>query len=200
MSEDLLFEVHMQWGAQPVHLQANRAHELPDDAPVTSVHIVALLGGRVLVVCDRRGVFGYPGGRLEPDESRDAAMVREVYEEAAAYLNPEYDLFATMRIECTSKLPGRTYNHPFTYMGLYAGTVRSLDPIRRDPAGIVTSRSLFTLDECRKNLQQHDRILLREALRKLCSQPYGKRAVSRFLCCDPVEVQTVLKAMREDIA
>ena len=88
--DDMLFDVAMHWGAQPVRLTAFRCSELPTDAPTTSVHIVAFHGGRVLVVCDRKGMFGFPGGRLEAGETRDEALTREVYEEACAYLQPAY--------------------------------------------------------------------------------------------------------------
>lgn len=184
MDEKCLFEVEMHWGAQPVRLSASRCCELPTDAPTTSVHIVAFHGGKVLVVCDRKGMFGYPGGRLEAEETREEAMAREVYEEACAHLNPEYALFAALKIQCTSQLPGRTYAHPFTYMGMYTGTVRALDPIRRDPAGIITSRALFSREECERHMLLHDRILLWEALSVMAARPNGARVVRGFLGCD----------------
>lgn len=181
---DTLFSVDMYWGQQPVRLTAFRTRELPDDAPTTSVHIVAFHGGRVLVVCDRKGCFGYPGGRLEPDESREEAMAREAYEEACAHLYPDYQLFAAMKVECTEKLPNRTYPHPYTYMALYTGAVRALDPIRRDPAGIITSRALFTREECYRRLLAHDRILLGEALEVVRTRRDGARILRAFLGCD----------------
>lgn len=192
MDEQCLFEVDMQWGAQPVRLTASRCLALPTDAPTTSVHIVAFHGGRVLVVCDRKGIFGYPGGRLEPEETREQAMTREVYEEASAHLHPDYALFAALKIQCTAQLPGRSYPHPYTYMGLYTGTVRALDPIRRDPAGIITSRALFTREECQRQLLLHDRILLWEALRVMATRPNGGRVVRGFLGCDMTEARDTL--------
>ena len=179
-----LFEVDMQWGVQPVRLTAARCCELPTDQPTTSVHIVAFHGGRVLVVCDRKGSFGFPGGRLEANETREQALCREVYEEACANLNEDYKLFARLKIECTTKLPGRNYPYAHTYMGMYAGTVRSLDPIRRDPAGIITSRDLFTRNDCAKSLPLHDRILLSEALSFMATRPSGRRVLRAFLSCD----------------
>lgn len=183
----LLFDVAMHWGAQPVRLTAFRCSQLPTDAPTTSVHIVAFHGGRVLVVCDRKGVFGFPGGRLEAGETLDEALTREVYEEACAYLQPHYTLFGAMKIECTTRLPGRAYPHPYTYMAMYTGSVRAMDPIRRDPAGIILSRALFTRQDCERNLLPHDRILLREAMEKLMLQPNGMRIVRQFLNCQAPE-------------
>ena len=174
----------MQWGVQPVRLTATRCCELPTDQPTTSVHIVAFHGGRVLVVCDRKGSFGFPGGRLELNETREQALCREVYEEACANLNEDYSLFALLKIECTARLPGRNYPFPHTYMAMYVGTVRSLDPIRRDPAGIITSRDLFTREECARNLLLHDRILLAEALSVQATRAGGRRVLRSFLNCE----------------
>jgi len=171
----------MQWGQQPVRLTAFTCRVMPEEAPITSVHIVSFCGERVLVVRDRKGSFGYPGGRLEPGETVAEAMAREVYEEASARLQPDYKLFAVLRIECTVQLPGREYPHPYSYMGMYAGLVRALEPVARDPAGIITGRDLFTAAECMRRLDEHDQILLREAVAVLRVQPATARRVTAFL-------------------
>jgi ADP-ribose pyrophosphatase YjhB (NUDIX family) len=180
-ANDPLFCVEMMWGQQPVRLTAYRCVALPDDAPVTSVHIVAFCGERVLVVRDRKGSFGFPGGRLEEGETREEAMAREVYEEACAHLEPDYTLFGVLKIECTTQLPGRAYHYPYSYMGMYAGMIRALEPVRRDPAGIITGRDLFTAEECARRLDMHDRILLREAAHTLRRHPMAIRRIRSFL-------------------
>ena len=166
-----LFVEDMRWGEQPVRLTAWRCSVLPVDAPTTSVHIVALYGDKILVVRDRRGIFGFPGGRLESGETPEQALVREVYEEARAHLKPDYTLFGVLRIEYPTRLPGRNYPHDHTYMGVYAGGVRALEPIGIDPAGIITGRDLFTRAVCEKRMPAHDNILLREALNTLQRHP-----------------------------
>jgi len=179
--EKPLFVVEMQWGQQPVRLTASRCLILPTDAPVTSVHIVAFQADRILVVRDRKGQFGFPGGRLEIGETLEEAMHREVYEEACAYLEPEFQLFAVLKIECTERLPNREYPHNFSYMGMYVGRLRALDPIRSDPAGIITARDLFRRADCEHRLDQHDRILLSEAMEVLKTMPNGIRRLRAFL-------------------
>jgi 8-oxo-dGTP diphosphatase len=181
VDETPLFVVEMQWGQQPVRLTASRCLVLPDNAPVTSVHIVAFQADRILVVRDRKGQFGFPGGRLEIGETLEEAMHREVYEEACAYLEPEFQLFAVLKIECTERLPNREYPHDFSYMGMYVGRLRALDPIRSDPAGIITARDLFRRMDCENRLDQHDRILLREAMEVLKTIPNGMRRLRAFL-------------------
>lgn len=175
MDNPPLFAVDMQWGQQPVRLSAFRIETLPEDAPTTSVHIVAFHGERVLAVRDRKGVYGFPGGRLEAGETHEEALVREVYEEARAHLKPCYTLYATLKIEYPEKLAGRVYAHDHTYMAMYVGLVRALEPIGLDPAGIITARDLFSCADCERFLPEHDRILLKEALSALSQQPF----------CDP---------------
>jgi 8-oxo-dGTP pyrophosphatase MutT (NUDIX family) len=154
----------MHWGEQPVRLTGFACAQLPQDAPTTSVHVIAFSGGKVLVVRDRRGIFGFPGGRLEAGETHEDALAREVYEEARAHLREGYRLFAALKVEYTAQLPGRNYPHPYTYMGVYAGMVRALEPIGHDPAGVITGRDLFTRLVCEQRLPAHDLLLLREAL------------------------------------
>jgi ADP-ribose pyrophosphatase YjhB (NUDIX family) len=186
-----LFRVEMQWGQQPVRLTAWRCASLPEDAPTTSVHIVGFHGDRVLVVRDRKGIYGFPGGRLEPGETLGEALSREVYEEACAHLESSYTLFAIIKIECTAQIPGRAYPHPYSYMAMYAGVVRALEPIRSDPAGIITARDLFTRVECEQKLDSHDRLLLQEAVSALKAYPTSirqRRALSRFGDLDNLNV------------
>lgn len=183
--EQALFIAEMQWGEQPVRLTALPCEELPADAPTTSVHVVAFQGERVLVVRDRRGMFGFPGGRLESGEGYEEALEREVYEEARAHLKPEKTLFAVLKIECTTRLSHRVYLHDYTYMAMYAGLVRALEPIGNDPAGVITGRDMFTCEDCMRLLPDHDKILLRNALRALsrCPATYARvlRAFAPFL-------------------
>lgn len=159
-----LFKVEMNWGQQPVRLTAWRCTALPTDATTTSVHVVAFYGPHLLVVRDRKGVYGFPGGRLDPGESREEAMAREVYEEANAYIEAGYCLYAVLKIEYMARLPGRSYPHEYSYMGMYVGKVSGLDPFNGDPAGIILERALFTPADCEKGLLSHDKILLREAV------------------------------------
>lgn len=176
-----LFVEEMHWGEQPVRLTGFKCSVLPSDAPTTSVHVIAFSGGKVLVVRDRRGVFGFPGGRLEHGETYDIALAREVHEEARAHLKDGYSLFAALKVEYTAHIPGRNYPHPYTYMGVYAGIVRALEPIGHDPAGIITGRDLFTKTVCEQRLPAHDLLLLREATKHLlASRILSVQAVGDF--------------------
>ena len=170
LSESPLFVVEMNWGQQPVRLTAWRSATVPEDAPITSVHLVGLFGARLLVVRDRKGIYGFPGGRLDPGESREQAMDREVYEEANAFVEPGYVLYAVIKIEYTQRLPSRVYPNEYSYLAMYAGKIRSLDPFNGDPAGIILERAIFTRQDCERHLLNHDKILLQEGIAALRRQ------------------------------
>ena len=165
----------MHWGQQPVRLTARLIDTLPGDAPVTSVHIVPFYRGQLLVVKDRRGSYGFPGGRLDPGETRQEAMNREMYEEANATVEPDYQLFAAIKIEYTVKLAGRQYPNPFSYLAMYVGKVRAIEAFNGDPAGIILERVLLNRKESEYYLQEHDRTLLREGIKKM--QTYAPKDI-----------------------
>ncbi len=163
----LLFVTDMQWGQQPVRLTARLVDELPDDAPTTSVHLVAFYRGQLLLVKDKRGSYGFPGGRLDPGETREQAMNREIYEEANANVEPNYRLFAAIKIDYSARLQGRYYANPFSYLTMYVGNIRAIEPFNGDPAGVVVERALLNRKECEYYLQEHDQILLLAAIKKM---------------------------------
>lgn len=113
-------------------------------------------------------------------------MDREVYEEANAYVEPGYTLYAVIKIEYTRRLPNRTYPNEYSYLAMYAGHIDRLDPFNGDPAGIILERALFTREECDRHLLRHDRVLLREGIDALVRR--GSAEARNFLAAgDPVE-------------
>ena len=48
-------------------------------------------------------------------------MAREVYEEANAFVEPGYVVYAAIKIEYLQKLPGRAYPYDYSYLAMYAG-------------------------------------------------------------------------------
>lgn len=70
----------MAWCGAVIQLQPldNAAHRFP-----VSVKSVLLDGGAVLLVGNSRGEWELPGGKLEPSETPEACVAREVAEELA---------------------------------------------------------------------------------------------------------------------
>ncbi|HZP84823.1 MAG TPA: hypothetical protein VFB21_24520, partial [Chthonomonadaceae bacterium] len=108
-----------------------------------------------------------------------------------AHLHPDYHLYAALKIEYLTRLPNRAYPHDYSYMAMYAGAVRALEPINIDPAGIITGRSLFTRSECEKHLLAHDQILLQEAIAALAGK--SRRLVMSLGAFLQQEARTGLK-------
>ena len=100
-------------------------------------------------------------------------MDREVYEEANAIIEPGYVLYAVIKIEYTQRVPGRVYPNEFSYLAMYAGKVKELDPFNGDPAGIILERALFTRENCERHLLNHDKILMREGMTALLRHKDG---------------------------
>jgi hypothetical protein len=82
-------------------------------------------------------------------------------------VEPGYHLFGVIKIEYTQRLPGRLYPHEYSYLAMYAGRIKELDPFNGDPAGIILERALFTFTDCERHLLDHDKILMREGITAL---------------------------------
>jgi 8-oxo-dGTP pyrophosphatase MutT (NUDIX family) len=62
----------------------NDAHRFP-----VSVKGIVVRDGAVVLMRNRRGEWELPGGKLEPDESPERCVVREIEEELALDVEPE---------------------------------------------------------------------------------------------------------------
>ena len=138
--------------------------------PSVTVAAVIEQGGRFLLVEERtpEGLkLNNPAGHLDPGESPQQGVVREVLEETACHFVPEavVGLYLSRFVR-----PAR--GEDVTYLRIvYAGQVGEPEPGRALDEGIV--RTLwFTLDELRANRERH-----RSALVLTCLEDHaaGKR-------------------------
>ena len=137
------------WGeAQRVRLVTGVPSLAESPERVRSIHAVGFVrdsGGEehLLLVQNKDGSFTFPGGRLEGAETPDAALKREVWEEARAVLLPNPTPIAATRIEFLNRVPGRIHRvHPSYLMWVVAEVASLSDEACIDPApnGVIGRR------------------------------------------------------------
>jgi len=160
------------WGeAQKVRLVTGPPSLVEAPERVRSIHAVAFLPGcegeeSVLLVQNKDGSWTFPGGRLEGAETADAALTREMWEEARATLAPGSVPVAATRIEFINRVPGRIHRFHPSYLLWVAGTVAEIaDGPCVDPApGGVVGRHVTPLAEARGLLSPMEGRVLDAAL------------------------------------
>lgn len=172
------------WGnAQRVRLVTGPASLVGDGVHTRSIHIVAFAplptaddtdgddgddggdGRRVLLVENKDGSFTFPGGRLEPRETLEQALAREVWEEARAQVAADWRPVAATRIDYLNRVPGRIHRFHPTFLLWVAGNVVTLsDEPHHDPADSVIGRRVVTAAEARALLGPLEQVVLQAAL------------------------------------
>jgi 8-oxo-dGTP pyrophosphatase MutT (NUDIX family) len=133
---------------------------------IRSIHLVGFVGkDDVLLVQNKDGSFTFPGGRLEGNETLDAALHREVWEEARATIATGFRPVAATRIDFLNRVPGRVYRvHP-SYISWVVGQVAALaDEPCHDPAEGVVDRLVTTIPDAMMRLGPLEQRVLEAAL------------------------------------
>ena len=144
----------------------------PPDALVTAAFALAFDGDDLLMtkLRDESREWDIPGGRLEPGETAERAMRREVYEETAARLGPAR-LFAYQWIRLGAPKPDAdAYPYPDSYMVFLRAPVSALESfVANDEAeerGLLPPSAVPGTIWGRKNRALYD-----TALRASCRSP-----------------------------
>ena len=98
--------------------------QLPPLPAITSALALAFDGARILMTNLRQRGWDIPGGHLEPGELPEAAMRREVLEEANVLLT-DVRLFGYQRIRLLGQVPAG-YPSPDSYQVFYLARVAEL--------------------------------------------------------------------------
>ena len=123
----------VNWGRLGIQLTASSYlyEEHPPAELITSVRAVVHIGGRVVVLENADGRHFLPGGRLDPPESYQEALEREIQEECGLkVVRTEFIGFAHLHHE-TPKPESYPYPYPdmfhLVYSAAATGTLRSGD-------------------------------------------------------------------------
>lgn len=160
------------WGeAQRVRLVTGVPSLVESPERVRSIHAVGFVhtgtdDDHLLLVQNKDGSFTFPGGRLEGAETPDAALKREVWEEARAVLLPNARPIAATRIEFLNRVPGRIHRvHPSYLLWVVAEVASLSDEACIDPApnGVI-GRRIVPIAEARTLLFPPASLVLDAAL------------------------------------
>ncbi len=113
--------------------------------PIPAVSVALVRGDRVLLVkrglAPSRGLYAFPGGRVEPGETLEAATRRELFEETGLRVGP-----LTPEVELL--IDAANGDAPTRYLlKVFSGTYVGGEPVSADDA---EQAGFFTLDELRR--------------------------------------------------
>jgi 8-oxo-dGTP diphosphatase len=137
---------------KPSELRLVLADELPPIERITGAFALVFVGDQMLMTKLRDQTRGWdiPGGGVEPGETPEEAMRREVHEEAGAKLGPARP-FAYQEVRLLGRKPkGYASPYPDSYMVFYRAQLLSLEPFTGDEE--TEGRGLLPPNEARTTL------------------------------------------------
>jgi len=142
------------------------ADELPAASAVTAAFGLVFDGDCLLLtqLRDATRAWDLPGGHVDPGETPEAAMQREVYEETAIHVERPR-LFAYQRLSMLGLKPaGYPFPYPHSYLVFYRAAVRRIDPFV--PTEEVQARAFLPPEQVRQTCWAHRTPALYEAARE----------------------------------
>ena len=158
-------EMHA-WSVGRFHLACYLTDSVPPPRYVVSARAVVTDGDQVLVVQDPNSKHILPGGRLEPDETVEDALRREVLEETGWSLARfrQIGIMHFHHIDPTSD--GWTSPYPDFLHVVHAATPGEHHPELREVDGYELGAELVPVDEARRlGLDAGQHVFLDAALR-----------------------------------
>ncbi len=153
----------LSWVPRPNEVRVVLSTVLPPIETITAALALAFEGDRFLLTNLAARGWDIPGGHVEPRESPEEAMRREVYEETGARLGPARLIgYQQFRIFAPKPTEYR-YPYPESHQVFYYAQVVSLDELA--PSEETTGRALLPPAEARQvSWVRHHQALYEAAL------------------------------------
>lgn len=161
---------NIPWLPQPNEISLILADTLPPRELITSAFALAFHEGNFLMTRLHQRGWDIPGGHIDPGETPEATMRREVMEEAAVELGPVH-LFGYQRIHLLGDVPADyRYPHPDSYQVFYIGRVAKMLPFT--PTTEASERACFALPEAlQQRWVQENPLMFDAAYQMMTEQP-----------------------------
>jgi 8-oxo-dGTP pyrophosphatase MutT (NUDIX family) len=161
-------ELDIPWLPLPNEVTVVLSPELPPTTLITSALALVFAGNRLLLTNLSQRGWDIPGGHLEAGETPEAAMQREVFEEAGVTLK-DVRPFAYQHIRLLGAAPpGYRYPHPDSYQVLYWGRVAAWADFQGTEE--TGERALFAPEEALQQRWVQQNRAIYEAALHLASQ------------------------------
>lgn len=135
-------------GSYPIERRIVLTDRMPPPDHVTAAFALAFARDRFLLTGLVQRGLDIPGGHVEPGESPEEAMRREVYEETGARLGPA-NVLAYEHFCVLGPMPeGYPFPYPDSYMVFYAAQVEAFDPLAAN--GEAQGRALLSPAQARQ--------------------------------------------------
>lgn len=136
-----MLSVYVNWGGAKVKLTWKQSSELPKRDQITSVHGFCFQDDKLLLVDLQHRGWDFPGGHIESNESPEACLKREVFEEG--YVEGEVELLGYIIVD-HSENPLWDENSPYPKIGYQIFYKMEINKVHPFQAKYESTRRMFT--------------------------------------------------------
>lgn len=146
----LLSKLDIELLPKPNEYHLVLADRLPPAELITAALALIFDGDRFLMTRLNTRGWDIPGGHIEPGESPEETVRREIYEETAVRVGPLHLLAYEQFIIHSPRPPDYKYPYPTSYQVFFWGKLVSRDPFAPTPE--ASECRLLTPDEARQTV------------------------------------------------